>query len=135
MIKLSFGDDMTNKLKKELYPLLMNCVEKPCYKVLYCVATHADARSESLEVAEWVKGISDIHESVNKYIISYYEARIEFKNGSWFRVIAATKNARGNRCNAYVVAPNVPYDIQRTIIEPMLIDYERQRACWDNLNK
>ena len=134
-MKLSFGDDMTNKLKKELYPLLMNCVEKSWYKVLYCVAMYADVRSEGLEVAEWVKGISDIHEAVDKYIIGPYEARIEFKNGSWLRVISAKENARGNRCNAYVVAPNVPYDIQRTIIEPMVIDYEWQRACWDEFNK
>lgn len=126
---------MTNKLKKELYPLLINCVEKPWYKVLYCIAMYADLRSEGLAVAEWVKGISDIHQAVDKYVISPYEARIEFKNGSWVRVIAAKENARRNRCNAYVVAPNVPYDIQCTIIEPMLIDYEWQRACWDEPNK
>lgn len=127
---------MTEELKKHLHQFLMVCAEKPRYKALYGVATYSDLLDAVHDAVAWIDSSGVAREAINGRIRnSKHGLLIEFKNGSWIRVIAAKENMRAIRCNEYAVAPDVSPEIREVLFDPMVIDYEQQERWLEERSK
>ena len=117
---------MTEELNKWLRQFLTACMEKPRFKALYCVATYRDLLDAVNAAAAYIDSYKETRGSIATRISRHNGLLVEFKNGSWIRVIAAKENMRATRCNVYAAASNVPRDIREVLLDPMVIDYEQQ---------
>lgn len=118
-----------NKLKTWLTALfcVVRCILFPGSKIVVCSSTRTQGNEVLLKITDdfcknygW--GSSNLNNEISYKSVGQNQAIIEFKNGSWIRVVTASDSGRGARANVLIVDEfrMVDLDIINTVLRRFL---------------
>lgn len=88
------------------------CEEFPGYKIGIALSDISDSKS-IIDILS-----ANIKHTGARVIVSRNDSRIEFRNGSYIRIMSGSDNQRGYRCNLFIVDHNIDREIINCVFLP-----------------
>lgn len=86
---------------------VVRCILFPKTKICIASATRTQANEVLLKITEdfmknYAWGSDNLRREISYYSVGINKAVIEFRNGSWIKVVTASDTGRGARCNILI---------------------------------
>lgn len=86
---------------------VVRCILFPKTKICVSSSTRPQANEVLLKITEdlmknYTWGSDNLRREISNYVIGANKAVIEFKNGSWIKVVTASDTGRGSRANILI---------------------------------